>query len=162
MRYTDYLTREERIQRIGQLLSKGITLMLLREAEENRVAEQQTPTGAVDQPALDSLSPSAGDKVDRLDDDERKILAYIQRVRAASPRDMQRYFIRSRQYRPRLLLIQPAGFLRISCKPTSLNPTVNRLGLSSSPVSGAISLFLTLIFIRAIRFPTSCRVSFFH
>jgi hypothetical protein len=91
MGYTDYLTREERIQRIGQLLSKGITLMLLREAEEIRVAERQTPTGAVDQPALDSQSPSAGDKVDRLDDDECKILAYIQRVRAASPRDMQRY-----------------------------------------------------------------------
>ena len=45
MGYTDYLTREERIQRIGQLLSKGITLMLLREAEEKRMAEQQAPTG---------------------------------------------------------------------------------------------------------------------
>jgi len=90
MGYTDYPTREERFQRIGQLLSKGITLMLLREAEENRVAEHQTPTGALDQPVLDSQSPSVGDKVDRLDDDERKILAYIQRVRAASPRDMQR------------------------------------------------------------------------
>lgn len=90
MGYTDYLTREERIQRIGQLLSKGITLMLLREAEEKRMAEQQAPTGAMDQLALGSHSGSADEKVNRFDDDERKILEYLHRVRAASPRDMQR------------------------------------------------------------------------
>ena len=49
MNPTEYLTREERIQQIGELLAKGVTLMLIREAEARRT--QLTPDGPMEQAA---------------------------------------------------------------------------------------------------------------
>jgi hypothetical protein len=39
MNPTEYLSREERIRQIGELLAKGATLMLIREAEARRAQE---------------------------------------------------------------------------------------------------------------------------
>ena len=43
MNETEYLSRAERIQQIGELLAKGATLMLIREAEARRAQEANPP-----------------------------------------------------------------------------------------------------------------------
>jgi len=91
MGFTDHLTREERIQRIGQLLAKGISLLLAREAEERRLAISQVSTAAADQPAPHFQDQHGAGSTNGLDDDERKILEYLRRMKTASPRNMQSY-----------------------------------------------------------------------
>ena len=49
MNPTEYLSRAERIQQIGELLAKGATLMLIRKAEARRT--QLTPNGPMEQAA---------------------------------------------------------------------------------------------------------------
>ena len=76
-----HMTRTERVQRIGALLSKGVSLMLLREAEAKRKAEF-IPT-----------APAAVEQAERVfdgDESETDVLKYISRVGSASPRDVQR------------------------------------------------------------------------
>lgn len=69
----EYLTYGERIQRIGQLLAKGITLLLLEEAEQRRRG----------------IPISGGEtKPEIADETERAIFDYLTRVRSASPRDI--------------------------------------------------------------------------
>ena len=86
----DYLSREERIARIGQLLAKGITLMLQREAAEKQDAESrlQRNTAGACGAAAHSENASPGPAI--ADDGEREIFNYLRRVGAASPRDIQR------------------------------------------------------------------------
>jgi len=90
MNPTEYLTYSERITRIGQLLSKGITLLLMEEDEEKRRAASVHKGNA---------SPDRRDRENRVeqsrfgeisDDTERQILEYLNRVGKASPRDIQR------------------------------------------------------------------------
>ena len=78
------LTRAERIQRIGELLYKGICRMLAREAEERRDAAIRVE--------VPSAVP-AGLKLEEVisaDDMARAIVDYLKRVPSASPRDIQR------------------------------------------------------------------------
>ena len=85
---TEHMSREERIQRIGELLSKGVTLMLMREAEEKRATQAAAaPAGSngAEVEAPDSCKgPVAGNET------VRSILDYLKRVGQASPRDIQR------------------------------------------------------------------------
>lgn len=82
MNMTEHLTDKERMARIGQLLAKGITLMLMHEAEEKRQAEEAQAAAKVD-------STVTAVTVDWLDDDHRRILEFLLRVGKASPREMQ-------------------------------------------------------------------------
>lgn len=91
MGFTDHLTREERIQRIGELLAKSISLLLAREAEERRLAVSQVPTAAADQPAPHSQDQHGADRANGFDGDERKLLEYLRRIKTTSPRNMQSY-----------------------------------------------------------------------
>ena len=75
------LTREERIKRLGELLAKGITIMVLREAEEKRKANFN--------PAATAALQQAERVVDG-DDTPSAIIRYIERIGSASPRDVQR------------------------------------------------------------------------
>lgn len=90
MGYKDYLTREERLARIGALLAKGIFLMLSKEAEEKRKMDSQTLVMSADERAGESRCENAANATCRSDEDHRKILEYLQRVESASPRHMQR------------------------------------------------------------------------
>jgi hypothetical protein len=85
MNPTEHLSYRERIERIGQLLSKGITLLLLDEAEEKRrgVTESSSDGGG-NAPTVDVFAPKFTDDV------ERAIYDYVSRVRSASPRDIMR------------------------------------------------------------------------
>jgi uncharacterized membrane protein len=76
-----HMTRAERVQRIGAILSKGVSLMLLREAEAKRKAEL-IPAAAV--------AVQQADRVSDGDDTPSAIIKYIDRVGSASPRDVQR------------------------------------------------------------------------
>ena len=87
MGYTDYLTREERFARIGALLAKGIHLMLSREAEEKRQLELQA--SATDRGVRDANSQPVTNGKSELDEDDRRIIEYLERVGSASPRHMQ-------------------------------------------------------------------------
>jgi hypothetical protein len=89
MNPTEHLSYAERIARIGQLLSKGITLLLLDEAEEKRRglapdANSGSVTGANDATTGDACMPKIAD------DGERAIYEYLFRVHSASPRDIMR------------------------------------------------------------------------
>jgi uncharacterized membrane protein len=83
----EHLSKAERIARIGQLLSKGVTLMLMAEAAEKRGAERRdsSPSGVVTdgEPTEECLNGELAN------DGERDIVNYLSRVRSASPRDMQ-------------------------------------------------------------------------
>lgn len=81
MNMTEHLTDKERMARIGQLLAKGITLMLMHEAEEKRQAKEQA--------ALAQEPPVAADTLAGLDDDHRRILEFLLRVGKSSPREIQ-------------------------------------------------------------------------
>lgn len=89
MNPTEHLSYAERIARIGQLLSKGITLLLLDEAEEKR---RGVAAGANSGSAAGvNGSPKENDFVPNVDDDvERAIYEYLMRVHSASPRDIMR------------------------------------------------------------------------
>ncbi len=89
MRYTDHLTREERLARIGALLAKGIYLMLSREAEEKRQLELQASASAADRGVPDSNNQTVTNGMSELDEDDRRIIEYLKRVGSASPRHMQ-------------------------------------------------------------------------
>jgi DNA-binding MarR family transcriptional regulator len=89
MNFTSHLTRSERIERIGQILAKGVGLLLARNAEKLRLAESPTSTCAADQPRLHSQDQHEAGGAIVLDDQEQRILEYLKRVNTASPREMQ-------------------------------------------------------------------------
>jgi CRP-like cAMP-binding protein len=80
MNPTDNMSEEERLQRIAELLSKGITLMLMREAEG-----RSRPTGAdaKRQTTACRQAPVAGDPAGQA------IVDYLFRVGTASPKQVQ-------------------------------------------------------------------------
>jgi hypothetical protein len=89
MNPTEHLTRSERMQRIGELLAKGIALLLTMGAEEKRLAASQASTsapGGLPSQVLNKTEPSSPML---LDDEKRRIVEYLMRVRKASPRYMQ-------------------------------------------------------------------------
>jgi uncharacterized membrane protein len=88
MKAIGQLNRTERLQRIGELLSKGITLMLLQKAEQERDRQEKSiPT----KPKLEKSSVPEQRNEDRQDPEtETDILNYLKRVGGASPRDVQR------------------------------------------------------------------------
>ena len=84
-----HLTRGERIERIGELLSKGITLLLLREAETRKLSlSRHTPTAPPDE--VTGNGDMQGAPLEPLDETENTILEFLKRVGRASPRDLQR------------------------------------------------------------------------
>ena len=89
MNFTSHLTRSERIERIGQILAKGVGLLLARKAEEERLAESPASTCAADHPRLHSQNQLDAGSAIVLDDQEQKTLDYLKRVKTASPREMQ-------------------------------------------------------------------------
>lgn len=87
----EHLTREQRVQRIGELLSKGITLMLMREAEEKQALKPALALAGSNN-APDEDSGICDDSKHPIAEDgaARSILDYLKRVGQASPRDIQR------------------------------------------------------------------------
>jgi uncharacterized membrane protein len=80
MNPTEHLGEEERLERIAALLSKGVTLMLTREAEEKR---RQMNLRNATPPVSPCLPPDVGDS------GNQAIVDYIFRVGAASPKQVQ-------------------------------------------------------------------------
>ena len=72
-----HMTRTERVQRIGAILSKGVSLLLLREAESKRKVDS-VPAVTLAERGFDC------------DESETDVLKYISLVGSASPRDVQR------------------------------------------------------------------------
>jgi uncharacterized membrane protein len=78
------LSRRERIQRMGELLSKGVNLMLSREAQGD------SADAVIPQAGPSSPHPMTGSTLTPpLKEPELQILAYLQRVGGASPREVQ-------------------------------------------------------------------------
>ena len=91
MNPTDHITRADRIQRIGELLAKGVALLLMREAQEDQPEASPLPGSAPDGlPNCSGTSDGAGCTTLQ-DDTDCSILDYIRRVRGPSPRDIQRF-----------------------------------------------------------------------
>lgn len=91
MNPTEHLTYNERIARIGQLLAKGITLLLLHEAEVKRRglqvdAKTWSTAGRNEFPHGKAFMPDIDDDV------EQSIYEYLTRVHSAAPRDIMRAF----------------------------------------------------------------------
>lgn len=86
MNPTLHLTRAERLRRIGELLAKGVALML---AEERTQVCKPNAVSAGERPDVFGI---AGESVTGhpLVETERAICDYVQKVRTASPRDIQR------------------------------------------------------------------------
>ena len=87
MKSIEQLNRAERLQRIGELLSKGITLMLLQKAEREQDRDEESSATT---PNVKKPSGSEQQNNDRHDPKiEKDILNYLKRVGGASPRDVQ-------------------------------------------------------------------------
>ena len=89
MNPTEHLTRDERIQRIGQLLAKGATLLLIREAEEKHLEQTLNQGRASEKPSALSQEQAGAPSVAQPNSDERRILDYLARAGKAAPREMQ-------------------------------------------------------------------------
>lgn len=87
MNFTSELTRAERMKRIGELLAKGITILLVREAQEK---EDQKRFTSSPQQSPSSRSVTDCQQASVEDGTGAAVLAYLQRVGSASPRDVQR------------------------------------------------------------------------
>lgn len=88
MNPTGHLTRAERIQRIGELLSKGVALLLLREANENVTRQSESSPNGDHQAPAKTVAGRTSSAVSE-DTAESTILNYLRRVGCASPRDIQ-------------------------------------------------------------------------
>lgn len=86
MNYIDAMTRAERFTRIGELLAKGITLMLAREAQEKEDLETAEVLAQTSQSAKADAEMEA---TPTEEDAGVPILGYLRRVGTASPRDIQ-------------------------------------------------------------------------
>jgi DNA-binding transcriptional ArsR family regulator len=84
MNPTSHLTYAERVQRIGQLLSKGITLLLLDEAEQKRTGTFSREAHSQESELEEPIGPQITDET------QREIFEYVRRVGKASPREIQR------------------------------------------------------------------------
>ena len=80
MNPTEHLGRQERIRRIAELLSKGITLMLMRERE---AAAGNTVT-----PCASQSESGASSEALPMDDTSKDIIAYLTRVGPAAIREI--------------------------------------------------------------------------
>jgi hypothetical protein len=81
----EYLNREDRLRRIGELLAKGVTLLCLREAAEVRAGANAVTNTTRSHPVRrDSEIPQIEDPA------QNQILTYLSNVGDASPRDIQR------------------------------------------------------------------------
>lgn len=78
MNPTKYLGEEERLGRIAELLSKGVTLMLIREAEAKRLQSRTSVTSET--PSLPLDVAVSGNEA---------IMEYISRIGSASPKQVQ-------------------------------------------------------------------------
>lgn len=79
MNLTSHLTRSERIERIGQILAKGVGLLLTRESEKERLAESTASTCDADHPRLHSPDQHDVGGAIVLDGQEQRILDYLKR-----------------------------------------------------------------------------------
>ena len=87
MKESTKLSRGERFQRVGELLSKGITLLLIdRVEEQNSQPSSPRSTRANPQPTTETEQPRPNDCIDTT---QSAILSYLDRVGSASPRNIQ-------------------------------------------------------------------------
>jgi CRP-like cAMP-binding protein len=80
-----HLSRSERIQRIGELLSKGVALLLSREAAEKQSAASKHEVIK----SKTSIEATKFDMSSQRCNEGEAIINYLRRVGSASPRDMQ-------------------------------------------------------------------------
>lgn len=81
------MNREERLQRIGELLSTGVTFLLMREAERERDRNMKSANANLGSDKSDNKGGPTGNGHN--DAIESQILNYLKRFGAASPRDIQ-------------------------------------------------------------------------
>jgi uncharacterized membrane protein len=86
MNFVDGITRAERLSRIGELLAKGVALMLAREAQEKEDLKQ---VELLKQNSASTRTTHHAEHAVGENDAESAMLAYLLRVGAASPRDIQ-------------------------------------------------------------------------
>ena len=84
-----HLSRAERMQRIGELLSKGIALMLAREAQDKKDRESAPATDSNGTGGAKAPEPNGDLLRLNIDETDGAILDYLKRVGRASPRDIQ-------------------------------------------------------------------------
>lgn len=112
MKTAAHITETERLQRIGELLSKGVTLMLAAEANE----QQRLGSGDAVPPqrTQDGTTPTAGvpDDVPVVKPVAVPVVDFLKRVGSASPREIQVHFGFSRRTASRRLnQLQDAGVI---------------------------------------------------
>ncbi len=92
MNPTAHLSREDRIQRIGEILAKGVTLLYLH---ENRLTDPSCikPTIKL---VPQHKTPNPDFRCMELDSEARAIVEYLQYAGSASPNDIRRHFHLSR------------------------------------------------------------------
>lgn len=85
-------THTERIERIGELLAKGVALMLLDEARKRRASHHPESDGSegVATPSGNPRSNARTSKPTSLSEPTCPVVDYLGRVQTASPRDIQR------------------------------------------------------------------------
>jgi len=80
MNPTEHLSEEERLRRIAELLSKGVTLMLMREAEK-KARSLDTRTAL---PSVTRFQPTQA-----FDAGSQAVVDFLYRVGSASPKQVQ-------------------------------------------------------------------------
>lgn len=113
------LSRQERIRRIGQLLSKGITLLLAREDDQKQAVDPEPISSPKEASQVGRNGNGQADLA--TDETERAILDYLEKIEIASPREIQRYLDLSKAttYR-KLNRLVSAQFLTRSGSTTSV------------------------------------------
>jgi hypothetical protein len=84
------MTREERIQRIGELLAKGISLMMSRHDDEKPSPHAATPPNMGESSEAVTACNQAEKQYTTASIAESTMMSYWRRVGSASPRDLQR------------------------------------------------------------------------
>ena len=134
MNPTEHLGRQERIRRIAELLSKGITLMLMRERE---AAAGNTVT-----PCASQSESGASSEALPMDDTSKDIIAYLTRVGPAAIREIHAALdIPTRTACRKLGQLHERGFVRRSGATTAVRYALaapTRDGFGQSGLSHAV------------------------
>jgi DNA-binding transcriptional ArsR family regulator len=112
MNAIEHMKCEQRLQRIGELLSKGITLMLSREAEA-RACETPRAGPLTEEAAAGAFStPDAPGREPLTDKTMQEVLSYLERIGSASPKEIQSNLGLSRRTAARKVKqLQDAGLI---------------------------------------------------
>jgi uncharacterized membrane protein len=86
----EQLSRSERMARIGELLAKGISLLVLAEQQDG--AALMSSVGGASHSGVKNGKESQSGPPELLEDEERRIMAYVCKMHSASPRELQQHF----------------------------------------------------------------------